>query len=186
MPHASITHNQSKTMERVKFITVSIIFLVAVTIFDHQKIKSDNNQLKVETASILPNTEPPCIQMYYYIEIFSKKYNIPRQYAYGIAYKETGYRGPFHWHYNHRLTSSAGALGPMQIMPTTATHINGQRVSNEKLKTDIEYNVETSMKLLNTLKEKYGSWEVAFGAYNTGRPMVNQYAHDVYRFEPNW
>jgi hypothetical protein len=42
------------------------------------------------------------------------------------------------------------------------------------------------MKLLQKLKNKYGSWEVAFGVYNTGRPMVNQYAMDVYRFEPNW
>ena len=45
---------------------------------------------------------------------------------------------------------------------------------------------DDEMKLLQKLKNKYGSWEVAFGVYNTGRPMVNQYAMDVYRFEPNW
>ncbi len=173
-------------MYKVKFVTVTIIFFIAYVIYQNQSQQEDITPTYVETGTVLPTNEPPCIQMYYYIEQYSKQYNIPRKYAYGIAYKETGYRGPFHWHYNHRLTSSAGALGPMQIMPTTATHINGQRVPNEKLKTDIEYNVETSMKLLKTLKEKYGSWEVAFGAYNTGRPMVNQYAHDVYRFEPNW
>lgn len=186
MPHASITHNRSNQMEKVKFITVSIVMLIAATIFDHQKIKSIEEKTNVESASILLNHEPPCIQMYYYIEKYSKQYNIPRKYAYGIAYKETGYRGPFHWRYNHKLTSSAGALGPMQIMPSTATYINGKRVSDEQLKTDIEYNVKTSMKLLKVLKEKYGSWEIAFGAYNTGRPMINQYAQDVYRFEPSW
>lgn len=173
-------------MEKVKFITVSIVMLIAATIFDHQKIKSIEGETKVESASILLNHEPPCIQMYYYIEQYSKQYNIPRKYAYGIAYKETGYRGPFHWKYNHKQVSYAGAMGPMQIMPSTAKSVNGYYVSNEKLTSDIKFNVETSMKLLQKLKNKYGSWEVAFGVYNTGRPMVNQYAMDVYRFEPNW
>ena len=173
-------------MTKVKFVTVSIIFLVTYSIFDHKSNVEPTTKTVIESASILPSPEPPCIQMYYYIEKYSEQYNIPRKYAYGIAYKETGYRGPFHWRYNHRLVSSAGALGPMQIMPSTATYINGESVSNERLKTDIEYNVETSMKLLKILKEKYGSWEIAFGAYNTGRPMVNQYAQDVYQFEPNW
>ena len=120
MPHASITHNRSNQMEKVKFITVSIVMLIAATIFDHQKIKSIEEKTNVESASILLNHEPTCIQMYYYIEKYSKQYNIPRKYAYGIAYRETGYRGPFHWRYNHKLTSSAGALGPIQIMPSTA------------------------------------------------------------------
>lgn len=160
--------------------------LIAATIFDHQKIKSIEEKTNVESASILLNHEPPCIQMYYYIEQYSKQYNIPRKYAYGIAYKETGYRGPFHWKYNHKQVSYAGAMGPMQIMPSTAKSVNGYYVSNEKLTSDIKFNVETSMKLLQKLKNKYGSWEVAFGVYNTGRPMVNQYAMDVYRFEPNW
>jgi hypothetical protein len=42
---------------------------------------------------------PPSLQMYNCIEKYSVKYNIPRNYAYGIAYKETRYLGPFHWDY---------------------------------------------------------------------------------------
>jgi len=52
-----------------------------------------------------------------------------------------------------------------------------------KLKGDIAYNVMTSMKLLRTLYDKYGDWKTVFGAYNTGRPMVNQYALDVYNYK---
>ena len=173
-------------MYKVKFVTVTIIFFIAYVIYKNQSQQEDITPTYVETGTVLQTNEPPCIQMYYYIEQYSKQYNIPRKYAYGIAYKETGYRGPFHWKYNHKQVSFAGAMGPMQIMPSTAKSINGYYVSNEKLTSDIKFNVETSMKLLQKLKNKYGSWEVAFGVYNTGRPMVNQYAMDVYRFEPNW
>ena len=31
--------------------------------------------------------------------------------------------------------------------------------------------------------ETYKDWKVAFGAYNTGRPVVNQYALDVYNYK---
>ena len=172
-------------MRKIKFITVSIVFFMAIAIFKHQE-KENKIYFPGDSGYELTENDPPCIQMYYYIEKYSEKYNIPRKYAYGIAFKETGYRGPFHWRYNHALTSSAGALGPMQLMPSTSTGINGVKVSNEKLRTDIEYNVETSMKLLQKLKNKYSDWKLVFGVYNTGRPIVNQYAEDVYNFEPNW
>jgi hypothetical protein len=44
------------------------------------------------------------------------------------------------------------------------------------LMNDLELNVHISMKLLARLKEKYGNWRVALGAYNPGRPIVNSYA----------
>jgi soluble lytic murein transglycosylase-like protein len=124
--------------------------------------------------------------MYYYIEKYSEEYKIPRKYAYGVAYAETRYRGPVVWKYNHAQTSYAGALGPMQIMPATAKLINGRPIPNSTLKSDIELNVETSMKLLRRLKNKYGDWKVVFGCYNTGRPIVNDYAHKVYNYDPQW
>jgi soluble lytic murein transglycosylase-like protein len=130
--------------------------------------------------------DPPCIQMYHYIEKYSRQYKIPRKYAYGIAFKETTYLGPDHVSYNPYQKSSAGALGPMQIMPTTAELVNGKRPTSSKLKKDIEFNVKTSMKILRKLKDKHKSWKVVFGAYNTGRPIVNKYAEDVYCFVPNW
>jgi hypothetical protein len=130
--------------------------------------------------------DPPCIQMYHYIEKYSRQYKIPRKYAYGIAYKETTYLGPDHLSYNPYQKSSAGALGPMQIMPTTAELVNGKRPTSTKLKKDIEFNVKTSMKILRKLKDKHKNWKVVFGAYNTGRPIVNRYAEEVYCFVPNW
>jgi Arc/MetJ-type ribon-helix-helix transcriptional regulator len=63
----------------------------------------------------------------------------------------------------------------------------GKRISDKKLMEDIDFNVHTSMKLLRYLYDKYGDWKIVFGCYNTGSPLVNQYALDVYdfNFQPN-
>jgi soluble lytic murein transglycosylase-like protein len=58
--------------------------------------------------------------MYESIEKYSEIYDVPKYIAYNVAYMETKYRGPFHFNYNPEQVSSAGALGPMQIMPGTA------------------------------------------------------------------
>jgi soluble lytic murein transglycosylase-like protein len=67
-------------------------------------------------------------------------------------------------------------------MPSTASFIWGKNIKKNYLKTDIELNVETSMKVLSHLYRTYKDWRLVFGAYNTGRPMVNQYAIDVYNY----
>jgi soluble lytic murein transglycosylase-like protein len=69
-------------------------------------------------------------------------------------------------------------------MPATARMMWKDKVINKNnLKTDIRFNIETSMKLLKHLYKNYGDWKLVFGAYNTGRPMVNQYALDVYNYK---
>lgn len=129
---------------------------------------------------------PACVQMYSSISKHSEKYGIPLRYALGIAYVESSYKGPLQWSYKHDVVSSAGALGPMQIMPTTADMMwNNKRVPREKILKDIDFNVETSMKLLAKLYKKYGDWKIVFGYYNTGRPCVNDYAEKVYNFKTN-
>jgi hypothetical protein len=128
---------------------------------------------------------PPTLKMYKYIKAYADTFNIPLKYALGIAHTETGYKGPFHWKYNHAQTSCAGAVGQMQVMVSTARWINKDMVSKEKLRTDIKYNVYTSMKLLRKLYNLRGNWKLVFGEYNTGRPCVNGYANKVYNYNPN-
>jgi hypothetical protein len=112
---------------------------------------------------------PTSMKMYELIEKYS-------DIAYNVAYMETRYLGPFHWKYNPYQESFAGAVGPMQIMPTTSDYINKVNYSKKRLTTDIELNVETSMKLLNRLYSRYKDWSIVCGCYNTGRPIVNDYA----------
>ena len=138
------------------------------------------------THSIDENS-PPCLQMHYSIEHHAKNYNIPLNYAYGIAYVETSYDGPFDWDYNPAQTSYAGAIGPMQIMPSTANLMwPKEKIGKRQLMHDIDFNVETSMKLLHRLYEKYGDWKIVFGCYNTGRPCINEYANKVFNFKPKF
>lgn len=134
----------------------------------------------------ITKNSPPCLQMYYAIEKYAKEYEIPLDYAYGIAFCETRYKGPFDWKYNHTQSSCAGAVGPMQIMPQYAhPYIEGP-FTRKELMTNIDMNVRVSMQMLRKLKNIHGDWKLVFGAYNTGRPCVNGYAIHVYNYKPNF
>lgn len=133
---------------------------------------------------LLDENTPPCLQMHYYIQTYAKKYGVPLDYAYGIANCETSYKGPFDWNYQHGQTSCAGAVGPMQIMPSTADWVWKKDIPTAQLREDIELNVETSMKYLQYLHGRYHDWKTVFGYYNTGRPCVNNYALKVFNYKP--
>jgi soluble lytic murein transglycosylase-like protein len=156
------------------------------------KFSIDNEEvqevLKIEglPSTSVNESSPPCLKMYDAINKWATTYNIPLKYAFGIAFKETTYRGPFDWKYKHNQTSCVGAIGPMQIMPSTADFTWRTKISRDRLMNDIDFNVHTSMKLLRTLYNKYGDWKIAFGCYNTGYPKINQYAIDVYNHVPKW
>jgi hypothetical protein len=64
----------------------------------------------------------------------------------------------------------------MQIQVPTANDNWDERVTAKMLLNDLDLNVHISMKLLARLRKKYGSWKVALGVYNSGRPIINDYA----------
>jgi soluble lytic murein transglycosylase-like protein len=171
--------------------TLEFLILYALVFgFFVGRVSSDlshqEKQPRVMYIDAVTTIDPPCVSLYNSIEKHASKYGIPRKYAFGIAHKETSYSGPNHIDYDPYRISSAGALGPMQIMLTTAEEINKTKISKSKLKNDIDYNVETSMKILRKLKDRYKDWKLAFGAYNTGRPCVNRYAKEVYAYNPKY
>lgn len=138
-----------------------------------EDVDISDNEIELLASS---SNSPLCLRMFHFIELYSDEYDIPKYIAYNVAFKETRYQGPFHWNYNPYQTSHVGALGPMQVMLTTSNYINKEKISSEKLRNDIEYNIRTSMKLLNRLYNKYNDWSLVCGAYNTGRPIINSYA----------
>ena len=173
-------------MNQLRFLLAAAIVLVALVAFKEPApvpVKDPNVLELPPLRSPVSRTDPPCLQMYYYIEKYADSFNIPKRFAYGIASHETGYKGPFHWDYNPAQTSCANAVGPMQVMVSTARWINNDNVTKDKLRTDIRYNVYTSMKLLRKLYNKRGDWKLVFGEYNTGRPCVNGYANKVYNYQ---
>ena len=128
----------------------------------------------------------PAIQMYFYIKKYSKQYGVPEAYAFAVAYHETRYQGPLHLSYDHRRISSAGAVGPMQIMPQYAHKYAGRRVTPQEMRNDIRLNVKVSMKMLRARYNMYRDWGLAFGAYNTGSPCINGYARAILNKDYNW
>jgi soluble lytic murein transglycosylase-like protein len=162
-----------------------VVGAVAVTTFTVTEQETEPTP-EVRIPDSIDQSSPPCLQMYRYIKAYADTFDIPLKYAFGIAKAETGYNGPFHWKYNPYQTSYAGAEGPMQILLSTARYLNKDNVSRERLRTDIEYNVKTSMGYLRRLHNRYRNWEIVFGYYNTGYPQVNNYAKRVVNHKLNW
>jgi Transglycosylase SLT domain len=88
-----------------------------------------------------------------------------------IAYSVEGVESDHH-HIDPKtgqiLTSSAGALGKMQLMPGTAKDL-GVDAYDEK------QNVEGGKRLLGSLYDKYGNWSDALAAYNAGDHRVDMW-----------
>ena len=164
-----------RTFDKIK---LGYFVTCLITIYTLFSLSDDDNEEKISIDGVEYNIpqSPTSILMYELIEKYSDHYNVPKYIAYNIAYMETRYLGPFHWRYNPSQVSSAGAVGAMQIMPSTSHLINKKRYSKKRLREDIELNCITSMKLLNRLYKKYKNWAIVCGCYNTGKPIVNQYA----------
>lgn len=178
-------------LKSILFVAIfSVSFIVVSTSWEVLTKSEDDVQELVEKGKMggVP-TSPTSLKMYELIEKYSDEYDIPKYVAYNVAFLETRYQGPFHWNYKPAQTSFAGAVGPMQIMPSTAKFINKESVSTNVLRTNIELNIKTSMKLLRHLHDRYGDWDVVCGCYNTGRPIVNGYgkfcATNV-NYQKNW
>jgi hypothetical protein len=164
-----------KLSNLLKFWYVLICGFVLLTGWSviNRESELDTNTLK---QASLKSDSPVSLQTYYLIEKYSTLYEVPKHIAYNVAYLETRYKGPFDWNYNPFLTSSAGAVGAMQVMEKTAEYITKKNIRKSTLKNNLELNISTSLKLLQVLHKKYKDWSIACGCYNTGYPKVNDYA----------
>ena len=166
------------------FSKIIVLFVVVfgLTLFLSWKAETSKIERKYENMGSVSKDMPPSMQLYYHIVKYSKEYDVPLNIAFGVAHHESGYQGPFDWKYNPKLTSIANAYGAMQIQLPTANTFSDKKVSRIDLLNNLELNVDLSMRILSYLKKKYGKWELALGAYNTGRPIVNSYALNIVNF----
>jgi hypothetical protein len=148
------------------------VILAGLNLFD---VSKPDERYRLEDLGGKPNS-PYCLQMYTSIEKYSEIYKVPKYVAYNVAYLETKYQGPFDWDYHGRLTSYAGAVGPMQIITKWAHKYAGRRITEKELRSNIDLNVMISMKMLRTRYDMYKDWALSCGGYNTGSPVVNEYA----------
>ena len=141
----------------LKYFYLLFAVMVILAAFNLVGLTRPNEGYKLENIGGNPNS-PYSLQVYTSIEKYSNEYKIPKYIAYNIAFLETRYQGPFDWDYHGKLTSFAGAKGPMQIMPKTANYISGRNITQKELLHNIDLNVQLSMKLLHKLRKQYNDW----------------------------
>lgn len=165
------------------FLLICILLLPSTT-KPVPESKSPQKEFDFPTFEEMPKTHLPCYRMKKAIEYNSKQYHIPKHILYGVAYEESRYEGPHQTDYNHAV-ENGGAYGPMQVTTPTARIVNDDKPTPQKLTYDLEYNVRTSAKILHLLYDLYGNWKKALGAYNTGKPIINNYAIRIYNYKPS-
>lgn len=97
-----------------------------------------------------------------YVQLAAEKYGVDQRIVFAVIETESSYK-PF-------AVSSKGALGLMQILPSTAA------LYGEVDLLDPEQNINTGTRHLKYLLDKYdGDLPLALGAYNAGEGAVNKY-----------
>jgi len=139
--------NTQKTLLVVLFSITVIVLLCSHELKKNFTYKSFG---RIDFGHSSDINKPSSILMYENLEKYSDEYEIPKHIIYNIAFLETRYEGPFDWGYNPARTSPVGAVGPMQVMPSTADYICHKKVSVKKLKTDIKFSLR---RVLNYYKD---------------------------------
>lgn len=108
-----------------------------------------------------------------YVEHYAKAYDLPPHLVYAIIRTESDF--------DSNAQSAAGAIGLMQLMPSTFRWITDD-VLRERLDDGMIYDPETNVRYgcfyLRRLYDRYGEWSAALAAYNAGPGRVDAWLDD--------
>lgn len=165
-----------------------IVLLSIIYLSEYQPTNSFHytNTYNPESLDVI-SLGPPNYQLYDYMKIYSKKYNIPFDYALRCAKEETGYEGKFHFTYRpfeDRLrVSPSFAYGPLQVkLPTANDMWGGRTITAAELSYDIKLNVITSFRYKRYLYNIFKDWLKVYSIYNKGwhgKNDINSYAVNI-------
>lgn len=164
---------------RVMLIVISILLIVLL--FNNLQFQKKEylNYRNVNAYLI----GPVSFKIAYWLDKYSKEYNVPIKMAYRCAELETNYTGPFDYDYNPYQGSYANAYGVMQIQLPTAQYMYPDTlITKNAILYNVEFNIQTSMKYLNYLYKIYHDWEKVFSVYNQGTIgalRINNYAKSI-------
>ena len=109
-----------------------------------------------------------------YVEQYATEYQIPREIVWAIIKVESDF--------DPRARSSVGAMGLMQMMPSTFDWLTSDEHLGEHLPANSLYTPEVSIRYgayyLHYLYEKFENWETVFAAYNGGEGNVSKWLAD--------
>lgn len=108
------------------------------------------------------------------IEKYSDEYDVPQELVFAVIKVESGF--------DPTAKSSVGALGLMQMMPSTFEWLTGKEHLCEYLSVDRLIDPEVSIRYgtyyLKYLYEKFGTWDTVLAAYNGGEGNVTIWLSD--------
>lgn len=109
-----------------------------------------------------------------HVEKYASEYNIPEYVILAVIKVESDF--------DPNATSRAGAMGLMQMLPSTFTWLSSFEHLNENLSYYKLYDPEVSIRYgtyyLRYLFEKFHDWDTVFAAYNGGEGNVAKWLAD--------
>lgn len=102
-----------------------------------------------------------------FVEKYSAEYRVPLNICYAVIRTES--------RFDSTAVSSAGAIGLMQIMPSTFADLSARTGDNYEtgMLYDPETNIRYGIYYLSMLYDRYGVWDTAIAAYNCGLGRVD-------------